>query len=190
MAILKTIDLLEETVNNLHLNVAYYEKSDILNVELFRKSPFQVNFYPTSDSVLLTEFEIRFNKKEKPSDFTFYTEDKSFKASGKFGDTIKTPVGKITIQPTGLPFTDNIYGFTLNSVAAVITNIQQNLVISIPDDQTTVIQLDYNTNIPKKGQAVVGQLINEYMERSLNEKNEISDSTISFVNQPYRAGIR
>jgi len=59
MAILKTIDLLEETVNELHLNVAYYQKSGILSTELFRQSPFRVNFYP-KDSILLTEFEIRF----------------------------------------------------------------------------------------------------------------------------------
>ena len=33
----------------------------------------------------------------------------------------------------------------------------------------------------EKGEALLAQLISEYMERNLTEKNEISDSTISFI---------
>ena len=64
---------------------------------------------------------------------------------------MKTPVGKICLMRTDLPFIDDIYNFTVNSMAAVIADIQKNMIISIPDDQTTVIQVDYNTNVPRKG---------------------------------------
>jgi hypothetical protein len=42
----------------------------------------------------------------------------------------------------------------VNSIAAVIALVQSNMLISIPDEETTVIQIDYNTNIPEKGVAV------------------------------------
>src|SRR5205809_4751567 len=183
MAILKTRDLLENTINNLHLNVGYYKRGDIRNIEMFiNKSPFKVDFIPVSDSILLTEFGISFPDNGKSSKFTIASLDDTFKVTANFNDTIQSPVGKICVMRTGVPFGNANYSFTINSVAAVLADIQKNMVISIPDDQTTVIQVDYNTNVPKKGEAVVGQLISEYMQRNLNEKNEISDSTIAFIN--------
>lgn len=182
MAILKTKDLLEKTINGLHLNIAYYRTGDIRDVEMFNRSPFKVDFMPVSDSMLLTEFEINFPDNGKSSKYFVETKNSTFKATAHFGDTIHSPLGSICIMPTGLPFATTTYKFTLNSVDAVIADIQKNMIISMPDDQTTVIQIDYNTNVPKKGEALVEDLINEYMQRNLIEKNEISDSTIAFIN--------
>lgn len=182
MAILKTSDLLEKTINKLHLNIAYFDKSSFKNIEIFNKSPFKVDFFPVSDSILLTEFEIRFRDTGRSSKFRISDATNTLRTAANFGDTIRTGVGKICVTRTGLPFTTDVYGFTANSVSAVVVDIQKNLLITIPDDQTTVIQLDYNTSMPRKGEVMVGELIDEYMKRNLTEKNEISDSTISFIN--------
>ncbi|MEP6748591.1 MAG: Wzz/FepE/Etk N-terminal domain-containing protein, partial [Bacteroidota bacterium] len=60
MAILKTIDLLEKTINKLHLNIAYYKTGRIRDEELFDKTPFIIDYKPVSDSILLTEFFVNF----------------------------------------------------------------------------------------------------------------------------------
>ena len=70
MAILKTRDLLEKTINNLHLNIAYYKKGNIRDMETFNKSPFKVNFFPCQIHILLTEFEVNFPESGKSSNFT------------------------------------------------------------------------------------------------------------------------
>jgi tyrosine-protein kinase Etk/Wzc len=182
MSILKTNDLLQKTISKLHLNIAYYKKHNIRTVELFNKNPYTVGFIPISDSISLTEFEVNFPDSGKSSGFTISNSDNTFKITANFDDTINSPVGKFCLARSGMPFTDKTYSFTVNSIDAVIADIQKNLLISIPDDQTTVIQLDYNTNVPRKGEIIEGQLINEYMDRNLREKNEISDSTIAFIN--------
>ena len=183
MAILKTRDLLEKAIKYLHLNITYFNRGSIRDVEMYNKSPFRVNYMPLSDSILLTQFNLALPDNGKSSKYTLTAADNdTFKVTANFGDTINSPVGRIELERTSFPFIDNDYSFTINSVSAVIANIQSNMTIAIPDDQTTVIQIDYNTSVPVKGEAVIRQVIAEYMQRNLTEKNEISDSTIAFIN--------
>lgn len=182
LAILQTRDLLKKVVLKMHLNVAYYRKGDIRDVELYTRSPFKIDFFPVSDSILLFQFELNFPDSGKSSGFTISGVNNSFKTKGNFGDILNSPAGKFRVTRSGQPFQTDAYLCSFNSVAAVLADITKNLIISIPDEETTVIQLDYNTGTPKKGEALVGKLIEEYINRNLSEKNQISDSTIAFIN--------
>jgi uncharacterized protein involved in exopolysaccharide biosynthesis len=181
MSILMTKDLLAKTIRNLNLQIVYYKRGVLKDYEVYNNSPYRLAFVPISDSILLTEFDLSFPDSGRSSRFTISSDDISFKGTAKFGDTIRTSVGKLVLTRTNTPFSDNSYSFTVNSVDAVVADIQKELTISIPNDQATVIEIDYNANVPRKGEIMVGQLINEYMQRNLAEKNEISDSTISFI---------
>ncbi|HEY6975026.1 MAG TPA: polysaccharide biosynthesis tyrosine autokinase [Chitinophagaceae bacterium] len=181
LEILQTRDLLEQAVREMNLNVAYFRETAILPVELYDKSPFWVNFIPTSDSTLATTLDIHFPKNGHANYFTINSSDLDTSLRAKWGDTITTPIGKISILKTGKPFEDADYFFTLNSVNAVVAAINENLTSAVSNDETSVIELSYNSSVPKKAEDFLSRLLSDYIRRNLNEKNQISDSTLSFI---------
>jgi len=179
LAILQTKDLLEKVINEMKLNITYYNKGDIRDNEQYHKSPFYADYKPLGDTIPYVNFQLTFPNSGKDNKYTLTSDDTSFTAH--FYDTINIAKGKLVLSPTGLPFLSNSYILQLNSVDAVIANIQDNLTIELTDKDNTVISLTYNTNIPKKGEDMLRNLIDAYIKRNLNEKNQMSDSTIQFI---------
>jgi capsular exopolysaccharide synthesis family protein len=182
LEILQTRDLLEEVVREMNLDVTYYKGNTFLPVELYNKSPFWVNFIPVSDSITETTLNIDFPRQGRSDYFTISSSDLDTSFRVKWGDTINTAIGKISVLRTGRPFEDVNYFFTLNSTSAVIAAITtDNLSSTIAADETSVIELSYNSSVPKKAEDFLRRLISDYVRRNLNEKNQISDSTLSFI---------
>jgi len=180
LAILQTKDLLEKVINEMRLNITYYTKGDIKDVEQYHKSPFLATYTPLGDTIPSVKFQLTFPNSGKDNKFVLTTDDTSFTAN--FYDTIKIAQGKLVISPSGQPFQSNAYLLGLNSVDAVIGDIKDNLAIELTDKDNSVISLTYNTNIPRKGEDLLKNLIDAYINRNLNEKNQMSDSTIQFIN--------
>lgn len=180
LAILQTKDLLEKVVKEMNLNVSYYNKGDIRDVEQYHKSPFHAYYIPNGDTIPLVTLQLAFPNAGKDNKFTLIANDTSFTAA--FNDTLTVAQGKLTISPTGLPFQNTDYLLILNSVDAVIAGIRENLTIELTNKDNTVISLTYNTNIPRKGEDLLKNLVDAYINRNLSEKNQMSDSTIKFIN--------
>ncbi|MEP6845718.1 MAG: polysaccharide biosynthesis tyrosine autokinase [Panacibacter sp.] len=181
LAVLQTKDLVEKVIKEMNLNIAYYNKGDIRDVEQYHKSPFTATYEPIADTMpSLVELQLTFQNYGKDNLFTVKGSDTSFTAH--FNEPILIANGKLIIKPNGLPFQNSVYLLTLNSIDAVLEKIQDNLVISLTDKETTVIKLTYNTNIPKKGEDFLRNLVDAYINRSISEKNQMSDSTIQFIN--------
>ncbi|CAN5543641.1 tyrosine-protein kinase [soil metagenome] len=180
LAILQTKDLLEKVVKEMNLNISYYNKGDIRDVEQYHKSPFSAYYTPSGDTMPYVTFQLTFPNSGKDNKFNLTANDTSFTA--KFNDTLAIAQGKVAISTSGLPFQNTSYLLTLNSIDATIANIKENLTIELTNKDNTVISLTYNTNIPKKGQDLLKNLVDAYINRNLSEKNQMSDSTIKFIN--------
>jgi len=148
LAILQTKDLLEKVINEMKLNITYYNKGDIRDNEQYHKSPFYADYKPLGDTTPYVSFQLSFPNSGKDNKFILSSDDTSFTAH--FYDTINIAKGKLVLSPTGLPFLSNSYILQLNSVDAVIAKIQDNLTIELTDKDNTVINLTYNTNIQER----------------------------------------
>ncbi|MBS1729183.1 MAG: polysaccharide biosynthesis tyrosine autokinase, partial [Bacteroidetes bacterium] len=184
LGILNTPDLVYKVVHKMNLNVSYYVNGILRPTELYSKSPFTVTFIPKSDSTLLTTYS--FNSKNLNSNKNFElkisNDDIDQTVKGNFEDTIRVATGKLFIHKTGIPFDESSsYYFTTMNKDQEVAVIQSNLSIAIPSSDATILSLSYNSNVPKKAEDVLNQLIQEYTFRNLNEKNKISDSTIAFI---------
>lgn len=179
LAILQTKDLLERVIDEMKLNMAYFSKGDIRDVELYHKSPFNAIYKPLGDTIPSVTFQLTFPNAGKDNKYDLVSNDTSITA--KFDDTINIANGKLVIKPSGLPFQSNSYLLTLNSSDAIIADIQENLTIDLTDKENTVISLVYNTNVPRKGEELLKNLIDAYINRNITEKNQMSDSTIDFI---------
>lgn len=179
--ILKSRDLLEQVIEQMDLTKTYINKGRIRDVEMYRKTPFTAWFQPKNDSLPTIEINLEFDNKTYSNTFKCMINDSAF--TSKFDDTLQLKFGKLAISRSGNTFYYDSYKLILNSLDATIENIRAALFVELKDEETTVIDLAYNTNVPRKGEELLQKLIESYTKRNLNEKNQMSDSTISFINE-------
>ena len=58
LAILQTKDLLEKVINEMKLNITYYNKGDIRDNEQYHKSPFYADYKPLGDTIPYVNFQL------------------------------------------------------------------------------------------------------------------------------------
>ena len=160
------------------------------SVELYQQSPFAVTYVPLNDSITGADFDISFSNKKQGMDFSLAGEslDSSFAGEGKFGDTILTALGKICVNPTGKQFEPGYdYHFRISSIDEVVSGIAEKMSFAIDDKEASVISLTYSSNVPQKAEDILRTLIDDYISYNLNQKNQIIDSSLLFINT--RIGI-
>ncbi|WP_316842232.1 polysaccharide biosynthesis tyrosine autokinase [Pedobacter gandavensis] len=175
--ILKTRHLMEEVVKDMNLNVTYYRKGAIKNVELY-ESPYQVKILTPQDTIKATEVQVSFVEKGKVAITadgldTLVAFDRSFTIP-------EVGVVQVVENPTVPPGNEN-YNFKIMSVDARVIDLMTALTVEVKNKQVTIIDLALNHPVPKKGEDILGKLIEKYVEANLKDKNEVADSTVKFI---------
>lgn len=183
--ILQTRDLLNRVVDKMDLTKVYRTEGSIRDVDQYKRSPFKAYFEPASDSLPDINMHIEFKKANTVTDFLLTLGENSYK--GKIGDTLALPTGKLILNSTGQAFLEKPYVLTIRSKEAMLAEIKNNYSVLYDDKETSILILNYNSNVPRKGEDFLKALIDAYMNRNLIEKNEMNDSTIAFINE--RIGI-
>ncbi|WP_316819929.1 polysaccharide biosynthesis tyrosine autokinase [Pedobacter gandavensis] len=175
--ILKTRDLMEEVVKDMNLNVTYFRKGAIKNVELY-ESPYLLKVITPLDTIKATEVQVSFVENGKVA----------IAADGL--DTLVAFEHSFTIPEVGLvqilknpgvsPGNEH-YNFKIMSVDARVLDLMTALTVEVKNKQVTIIDLALNHPVPKKGEDILGKLIEKYVEANLRDKNEVADSTVKFI---------
>lgn len=177
--ILKTRDLMEKVVQALNLNVTYFQQGQLHAVELYNRSPFNLQVLSFNDSLSTSPFIVRF---ENNNTFTIKNDDLNLDIKAHSGDTIRAAGGNFVVMRTDAPVDiDEKYSVTISSIDGTVANYRQSLTVSLTGDKISTIDLLLDSNIPTKGEEVVSTLIKEYLNGNLQEKNKFADSTIAFI---------
>lgn len=185
LSILQTRDLIEQVIDKMDLTKVYSNEGSIRDVENYDKVPFKADFFPYSDTISEIQLHLDFKDGNKNDEFALVAGDNKMKC--KLNDTIKLAQGKIVFHRSGIPFQDKPYMLDIKPKELVYTGIKNNLFISQDDKDATIITISYNSNLPKKGEDFVNNLIDAYLHHNINDKNQMNDSAISFINE--RIGI-
>ncbi|MCX2453249.1 polysaccharide biosynthesis tyrosine autokinase [Pedobacter sp. PLR] len=175
--ILKTRNLMEEVVKDMNLNITYYEKGAIKSVELY-ESPYQVKVLAPMDTIKSVEVKVKFAEKGKVAVTadgldTLVAFDRSFKIPD-------VGVVQIVENPAISPANED-YSFTIMSVDSRVIDLMSALTVEVKNKLVTVIDLALNHPVPKKGEDILGKLIEKYVQANLKDKNEVADSTVKFI---------
>ncbi|TBO43321.1 GumC family protein [Pedobacter kyonggii] len=175
--ILKTKDLLRKVVLDMRLNVRYFKKGNIRDIE-FYNSPFSVVFLKEADTIYKSTCVLKPLANAKLSLKT---------------DVIDTVVnydkpiflkniGLFQIHRNGaLLDVKEEYSFSINSVDAEVSDLLANITVAATNTQVTIIDLSMKHPIPRKGEDVLNKLIQKYVQGNIDDKNIIADSTIKFI---------
>nr|WP_068888376.1 tyrosine-protein kinase [Pedobacter panaciterrae] len=175
--ILQTRYLMEQVVEDMHLNITYFKKGRVNDIEIY-KSPFTVQFVAAEDTIKATGFDLELLKNGKLS-----LKSGVMDTVVDFNGKVTFPkVGTFIISKTpGQLFSEERYKFSIISVDEKVAGLMNDLNVSVGNKLITVIDLSINHPIPKKGEDILTVLINKYVQGNINDKNEVADSTIKFI---------
>jgi tyrosine-protein kinase Etk/Wzc len=75
------------------------------------------------------------------------------------------------------------YYFSLVPVYKMADELSTNLVTVSTSKQSTVVELKYKDEVPKRGETILTALINAYNMSTIRKKNEIASNTLKFIDE-------
>lgn len=205
IGILKSYSLRERTINELEFfNVSYYVKGRVASRELYKSSPFNVELDYDTPQVVGNRYEITFLDKEsyllksKEGGYGVYDYNKNenvgymampdYEGVFRFGEWVDNGYNKfrIILNSNYNPTTDKEdnarYSFIVKSRMALIAEMS-NLSIVQSTKSSSILNLTIQGYNKQKITDYLNQLLEEYMERSLELKNLVSENTVIFIDE-------
>ncbi len=203
LIIIQSYPIIEKTIKNLDLEVAYYEFKDYQYHDAYHKAPFKIFFFDDHPQAIGTMFDLKFNA---DGSFNLMVKDKDvtlfdYKTRRKVGEkdeldlNIKGSLGQV-VESKEFKFIVQIedenlssmndekqYAFKLLTNEALSRVYQKKLQFSIVDKNATVIDISLETTSVLRGKAIINELIRVYSANNLAEKNHIANMTIEYIDK-------
>ncbi|MDO3628844.1 polysaccharide biosynthesis tyrosine autokinase [Mucilaginibacter sp. BT774] len=187
MDILRSKSLMANVIKDMHLNTTIYRKGRLRAVELYDEAPFNVLIIEKKDSIEAKKFDINIAngqvhiKSIKKLIHLPSVNDDDLNQTVKFGEIVKCKQFDMVI--TKKPGTVDPGGYFLDvqSVDSKVEELSKNLSIDLTDKKSTTLALTFEYPNPKKGEAILQRLMNLYLQYNLQNKKQIADSTLAFI---------
>ena len=174
--ILKSRTLIYNTLDSLNFNIQYIDASNIVPIDLYKKSPIKIiwnNINPSENIVItLNNF--------KDSSFNICVNDHKVGTSN-FGKSIKSEFGIFSISKVSS--TENLEEIIINIFPKInlTENFQKNLNVSPSSKTSSVVELSIIGNTPEKSADFLNNLVSNYNLVGIKDKRFISESTSNFI---------
>lgn len=193
--ILKSRPIAEATLVQLDFDVEYYEQGRFIKREVFRKTPIVVEVDWDSPQLLDGMIEVRW---ENPEEFTLVFDDKNYSqyfpdgsiregipntgGTYKFNEWIETPQFKVKISNTSNQDSGQAY-YKVRDKNYLISKYSGGLIVDLEEKNSSILNLSMAVPNIEKGQTYLNALMETYLELELQEKNEIANRTINFIDK-------
>lgn len=178
LEILKTSYVMKEVVKELELNVSYYSVGKIKNLEYYKTAPFYARILQQTPGTPWQQFIIEFKEGG------FHVNGKGIDANYQFADTVKGYSLAFMIEKKGIGANPgDEFILNISSVESTANAYAGGITAEFINKQSNVIRISTNSTIPRKGVDVLNKVFEVYNRLSKNDKNQIADSTINFINE-------
>lgn len=189
--ILKSRTLVENTVKRLNLNISMFIKGNIINTEMYDKTPIKVYFIPKDSPFYKTATTLKFleitpNTFQLENQLQAENSKNNFvtKPEFRYGEVIKTPNWNliITKNPSKL-FKVNNREITINvsPMDDVVDGFRNRLSVNPLSKTSSVVELSLVDPVYEKAEIFLNNLIQIYNQDAITDKNQISENTSKFI---------
>lgn len=188
---LQSRTLIENVIKQLNLNVRCFAEGSIIEREIYTNPPVKINFF-ASDSIIHKVDTTLYIKVKSATEFlAFKKEGKSLidrdeqqGISYNFGARIKTGFGDMVLTPnTGkhAPMVGSNLKISISSISRLVNSYQRKINVTT-ETGSSVLKLDLNESNSHKAVDILNQVIKEYNNDVLREKEEVVKATSDFIN--------
>lgn len=205
IGILQSFSLRERTIKELEFfNVSYYIKGRVATRELYKDAPFNVELDYDTLQVVGNKYEIEFlnneqyRLKSKEGRYIVYNYDTDenvyveglpdYEGVFSFGEWVNNGFNRFRIilnsnyDPNPDEDIKAKYSFVVKSRLNLIAEMS-NLTIAQTSKTSSILRITLSGQNPKKITDYLNKLLDEYMERNLEQKNLVSENTVIFIDE-------
>ncbi|MCS5488976.1 GumC family protein [Algoriphagus limi] len=193
MIILKSRPIAEATLDKLEFHVEYFKKGTFILEEIYKQTPIVVELDWKAPQLLHGEINVDWSSAEEftlkfPNEsYTQLLPDGSYQRvekiepkKFKFGEWIETPQFKIRVNNTSGTESGNSI-FIVRDKKYLIDVYSLGLIVELSQKNSSILDLSLLVRSRAKGEAYLNALMETYLELELQEKNEIANRTIDFI---------
>lgn len=191
ISLLESKNFMEEVVKRLDLDISYTADGKYHTEVLYGATlPVKVTFLDLRDESPAS-FDLRVGPGNEITLSHFEAEgrtsDRAVKAH--FGETLRTPAGKIIVTPSDSYAEGTSYDLHVSKMPlrSAVSAFRSKLKVVLKNDKGNVINLTYADTSTERADDVLNTLIDVYNENWVLDKNQIAVSTSNFINE--RLGV-
>lgn len=167
--------LMKRVVEKLNLTVRYYAPSQFGNWEIFETAPFDIKLIKATPLLYSKDIEVSF-----PTPNTIRIDNAEY----PIRKPILTAFGTFLVSPKKLLLTKNQpFKLRFVSVKQRVEQLSRDLKIEVVDKKSTVVQFTIEDVLPTRGEVILTQLLKEYTQASVVQKNELAATSLDFIDQ-------
>lgn len=181
---LKSKQLMERVVTSRNLNFYYFAIGKVKELNVYKSSPFYVEALELRDSAAGFNFLLEFDDSRK------------FRVNGEgglitFGQVFKNANGVFRVLQR-MPILEKNARFRVvwNPTAPLAAGLAGGVVVAPKIQGTGILTLTLEQDNPQLAVDVINQLMNEYQEATLEEKNRTNQRTQVFIDERLRVVTR
>lgn len=170
---LRSRPLMERVVKSLNLNFSYFAQGNIKELNVYKSSPFVVEALEIADSGATFMLDLQF---ENDNSFIVNNESQKF----LFGQVFKNKNGVFRLLRNGTGPISNQYHVIWRPTASEASRLLDDLVVA-PKQGTGILVISKQATNPQLAADVINQLMKEYQEAVIEDKNDALVRTMAFV---------
>lgn len=180
--VLRTRNLMEETVKTLQLNVKLFSGSGFFSKEIYDESPFNaVMDNQRVDTLKKSVYKIDIINK---TTFHISNPDENVDADAVFGKPVKLQQFDLTLQPKpNASLSQATYSVQVSSEDEVIGSLLKSYDAQFTDKATTAVGITLYYPVAKKGELIVNHIMHQYLKDNRAAKKAKIDSMLTFINE-------
>jgi len=186
IALLKSFAQIKRIIQSLDFEVSFYEKGKYIYTEIYKESPFVVEFDKIHNQVRYKRIMVKFLSSDE---FQLWSEDVSkFKTPKNFtvGDSVMSKDYSFLIRvKNGIDPEDFIgkeYAFEIKDING-LTGHYMNVTNVYIERNTSMLVISSSGENKQKEKDYLNQLTIEFLLSNLEKKNQILTNTINFIEQ-------
>ena len=172
--------LMERTVSRHGFNISYFEKGRLSDVDIYTDAPFEIVKKGGSDQ---SSFKIQIEGLNADGGTCSDGKQENKKQSFKWNVPVSVNDQTVVITPKTQATNNLIYVVEWEPVKKTATKLSSDLAVRSFDSKTSVIQLSIKTENLQRGKDILNALFKEFNLSNIEDRNELSDSTVSFINE-------
>lgn len=187
--IIKSKLMVERAVNNMPmpLQISYFAKGSFKKTDLYTSTPFIIEIDTIYNQAYYKEFDIEFVRKDQFKLSYDIGEDEKSEVLYRVDETFSNDFGRfrLRLNRPGHPVMshENGYSFSINHPASLVAQYRSKVDVIRADEATSILVIISDDQVAERARDFVNTMIDQYTERSKDEKTKVANNTISFINE-------
>ena len=181
--VIKSRTLMQRVVKDLKLNVTWYIDGRVRLYEQYKNIPFHINFL-VKDSIFYTLDTAFTITALSENQLVLKNKEDDRSVNGVFGETIKCDFGDIIVSPSNIKKieTGKVFLVKIDPLKSVANDYLERISIAAKSKKSSVLVLSLKDPIQQKAIAVLNNLVAQYNNAAVEDKQKIAKNTEDFIN--------